>query len=69
MSTDEKKKLQEAFTSLPLEDLDKALKIVAQNNPSFQATTYEVDLDMDSQVMIYKLLYDIGILYLPYKLS
>lgn len=50
MSTDEKKKLWAALTQLSSEDLDKALEIVAESNPSFQATAQEVDLDIDAQV-------------------
>ncbi|KAL2334305.1 hypothetical protein Fmac_015518 [Flemingia macrophylla] len=49
MSTEEKRKLGDALTRLSPEDLSKALEIVAQNNPGFQATAEEVDLDMDAQ--------------------
>lgn len=49
MSTDEKKKLWAALTQLSSDDLDKALEIVAESNPSFQATAQEVDLDIDAQ--------------------
>ncbi|KAK7271051.1 hypothetical protein RJT34_26642 [Clitoria ternatea] len=49
MSTEEKRKLGDSLTQLSPEDLSKALEIVAQNNPSFQATAEEVDLDMDAQ--------------------
>ncbi|KAF3450117.1 hypothetical protein FNV43_RR06197 [Rhamnella rubrinervis] len=49
MSTDDKRKLGAAFVRLSPEDLNKALEIVAENNPSFQATAQEVDLDMDAQ--------------------
>ncbi|KAJ6767884.1 TRANSCRIPTION FACTOR GTE1-LIKE [Salix koriyanagi] len=49
MSTEEKRKLGAALTRLSPEDLTKALEIVAQNNPSFQATAEEVDLDIDAQ--------------------
>ncbi|XP_059456802.1 transcription factor GTE6 [Corylus avellana] len=48
-STEEKRKLGAALTKLSPEDLTKALEIVAQNNPSFQATAEEVDLDIDAQ--------------------
>lgn len=51
MSTEEKRKLGDSLTRLPPEDLSKALEIVAQINPSFQATAEEVDLDMDAQVI------------------
>ncbi|GAV80099.1 Bromodomain domain-containing protein [Cephalotus follicularis] len=49
MSTEEKKKLGVAFTRLCPEDLNKALEIVAESNPAFQADAQEVDLDMDAQ--------------------
>ncbi|KAL1808578.1 hypothetical protein ACET3Z_025568 [Daucus carota] len=48
MSTEEKKKLSAALTSLSPEDLDKALLIVSHDNPSFHATSQEVDLDIDA---------------------
>lgn len=51
MSTVEKKRLGVALTRLSPEDLYKALKIVAENNPSFQATAGQVDLDFDAQVI------------------
>ncbi|BFG20399.1 hypothetical protein CerSpe_066730 [Prunus speciosa] len=53
MSTEEKRKLGVALTRLSPEDLSKALDIVAQNNPGFQATADEVDLDIDAQVIIF----------------
>lgn len=53
MPTEEKRKLGISLTRLSPEDLHKALEIVAQNNPSFQATAEEVDLDIDAQVIIY----------------
>ncbi|KAG7026375.1 Transcription factor GTE1 [Cucurbita argyrosperma subsp. argyrosperma] len=49
MSTEEKRKLGIALTRLSPEDLTKALEIVAENNPNFQATAQEVDLDIDAQ--------------------
>ncbi|KAJ6357876.1 hypothetical protein OIU78_005671 [Salix suchowensis] len=49
MSCEEKRKLGVALTRLSPEDLIKALEIVAQNNPGFQATAEEVDLDIDAQ--------------------
>lgn len=49
MSSEEKRKLGVALTRLSPEDLTKALEIVAQNNPGFQATAEEVDLDIDAQ--------------------
>ncbi|KAF2295834.1 hypothetical protein GH714_034419 [Hevea brasiliensis] len=50
MSTEEKRKLGAALSRLSPEDLTKALEIVAQNNPGFQAMAEEVDLDIDAQV-------------------
>lgn len=61
MSTEEKRRLGTALTQLSPEDLNKALLIVAQNNPSFQATAEEVDLDMDAQVS--------GLFFIFYMLS
>lgn len=52
MSIEDKRKLGTALARLSPEDLNKALEIVAENNPSFQATAQEVDLDMDAQVNI-----------------
>lgn len=52
ITTEEKRKLGAALTKLSPEDLTKALEIVAQSNPCFQATAEEVDLDMDAQVII-----------------
>ncbi|KAK2985187.1 hypothetical protein RJ640_010476 [Escallonia rubra] len=49
MSIEEKRRLGTALTRLSPEDLNKALQIVAENNPSFLATSEEVDLDMDAQ--------------------
>ncbi|XAR57451.1 hypothetical protein NMG60_11025604 [Bertholletia excelsa] len=49
MSTEEKRKLWAALTQLDPDDLNKALLIVAQNNPCFQATAEEVELDIDAQ--------------------
>jgi len=53
MTTDEKRKLGAGLCHLSPDDLNKALEIVAQDNPSFQTKAEEVDLDMDAQVMIY----------------
>lgn len=55
MSADEKRKLGTGLSSLSPEDLTKALEIIAQHNPNFQATADEVDLDMDAQVYTCKL--------------
>ncbi|XP_057478221.1 transcription factor GTE6-like isoform X1 [Actinidia eriantha] len=49
MTTEEKKRLGTALTRLSADDLNKALLIVAQNNPNFQVTAEVVDLDMDAQ--------------------
>lgn len=49
MSTEDKKKLGNALTRLSPEDLNKALLIVAQSDPTFQATATEVELDMNAQ--------------------
>lgn len=57
MSTEDKRKLGAALTRLSPEDLTKALEIVAQNNPAFQATAEEVDLDIDAQVRIFPTVY------------
>lgn len=52
MSSGDKRKLGTALTHLSPDDLSKALEIVAQNNPSFQPSAQEVDLDIDAQVII-----------------
>ncbi|EMS68004.1 Transcription factor GTE1 [Triticum urartu] len=49
MTTDEKRKLGAGLCHLTPEDLSKALELVAQDNPNFQTTAEEVDLDMDAQ--------------------
>lgn len=49
ISSEEKRRLGTALTHLCPDDLNKALLIVAQNNPNFQATTEEVELDIDAQ--------------------
>ncbi|XP_068639199.1 transcription factor GTE6-like [Aristolochia californica] len=49
MTTEEKRKLGSGLSRLSPEDLNKALEIIAQRNPNFQATAEEVDLDMDAQ--------------------
>lgn len=51
MTTEEKRRLGTALTRLSPDDLQKALLIVAENNPGFQATAEEVDLDIDAQVL------------------
>ncbi|XP_030444931.2 transcription factor GTE1-like [Syzygium oleosum] len=49
ISTDEKRKIAAALDELPVEDVDKALEIVAQYDPSFQSKSDLVDLDLDAQ--------------------
>uniref|UniRef100_A0ACD5UAN2 Uncharacterized protein n=1 Tax=Avena sativa TaxID=4498 RepID=A0ACD5UAN2_AVESA len=49
MTTDEKRKLGAGLCHLSPEDLSKALELVAQDNPEFQITAEEVELDMDAQ--------------------
>lgn len=49
MTTDEKRKLGAGLCHLSPEDLSKALELVAQDNPSFQTSAEEVELDMDAQ--------------------
>uniref|UniRef100_A0A453QL85 Bromo domain-containing protein n=1 Tax=Aegilops tauschii subsp. strangulata TaxID=200361 RepID=A0A453QL85_AEGTS len=49
MTTDEKRKLGAGLCHLTPDDLSKALELVAQDNPDFQTTAEEVDLDMDAQ--------------------
>ncbi|KAM6576863.1 hypothetical protein CsatB_028700 [Cannabis sativa] len=50
ISVEEKRKLGASLTKLSPEDLSKALEIVAQNNPGFQAIAEEVDLDINAQI-------------------
>ncbi|KAJ8438169.1 hypothetical protein Cgig2_033048 [Carnegiea gigantea] len=49
MSTEEKRQLGMALTSLSTEDLSRALEVVAQSNPAFVLNAEEVDLDIDAQ--------------------
>ncbi|KAK8509424.1 hypothetical protein V6N13_104688 [Hibiscus sabdariffa] len=49
MSTEEKRNLGTAIARLPMEDLNKALEIIAQSNPAFQAMAEEVEIDIDAQ--------------------
>ncbi|XP_078179386.1 transcription factor GTE6-like [Carex rostrata] len=49
MTSEEKRKLGTWLSKLSPEDLNKALEIIAQDNPNFQYTAEEVDLDMDAQ--------------------
>ncbi|XP_070681853.1 transcription factor GTE1-like [Malus domestica] len=48
-TSSEKRKLWVTLARLSPEDLSKALEIVAQSNPGFQATADKVDLDIDAQ--------------------
>nr|GMD76009.1 transcription factor GTE6-like isoform X2 [Ipomoea batatas] len=49
MSNVDKRKLGAALSKLSPEDLTKALEIVAQDDPSFSASSLNIDLDMDTQ--------------------
>ncbi|KAF8021887.1 hypothetical protein BT93_G2125 [Corymbia citriodora subsp. variegata] len=49
ISTEEKRKIAAALDKLPVEDVDKALEIVAQYDPTFQSKGDLVDLDLDAQ--------------------
>ncbi|PWA51870.1 hypothetical protein CTI12_AA458700 [Artemisia annua] len=49
ISFEEKRTLVKILTKLSPDDLQKALLIVAQNSPNFEATCDEVELDMDTQ--------------------
>ncbi|KAI3932306.1 hypothetical protein MKW98_025026 [Papaver atlanticum] len=49
MSAEEKRKLGSGLSRLSPEDLSKALEIIAQKNPDFQAGAEEVNIDMDAQ--------------------
>lgn len=51
MSTREKNKLGRGLAKLSGENLLKALEIVAQENPSFQSTAEEVEVDIDNLVI------------------
>ncbi|XP_057781485.1 transcription factor GTE6-like [Salvia miltiorrhiza] len=57
MTTEEKKRLGSAITRLSPEDINKALEIIAQNDPTFQASgeTVEVDIDAQSESTLWKL--------------
>lgn len=50
MTTEEKKRLGSAITRLSPEDINKALEIIAQNDPTFQAGGETVEVDIDAQV-------------------
>ncbi|PWA44287.1 Bromodomain-containing protein [Artemisia annua] len=49
ISFEEKRTLVKILTELSPDDLQKALLIVSQNSPNFEATCDEVELDMDTQ--------------------
>lgn len=57
MTTEEKKRLGSAIARLSPEDINKALEIIAQNDPTFQAggETVEVDIDAQSEATLWKL--------------
>ncbi|XP_042059266.1 transcription factor GTE6-like [Salvia splendens] len=57
MTTEEKKRLGSAITRLSPEDINKAVDIIAQNDPTFQAAgeTVEVDIDAQSESTLWKL--------------
>ncbi|XP_073122480.1 transcription factor GTE6 isoform X1 [Henckelia pumila] len=57
MSTEEKKRLGTAIARLSPEDINKALEIVAQNDPNFQAIgeTVEVDINAQSELTLWRL--------------
>ncbi|GJN01004.1 hypothetical protein PR202_ga18234 [Eleusine coracana subsp. coracana] len=48
MTADEKRKLGASLCHLSPDDLEKALEIVAEDNPNFQTKAEEVELDMDA---------------------
>ncbi|KAL2922987.1 Transcription factor GTE1 [Bienertia sinuspersici] len=62
MSILEKRKLISALTKLSAVDLMRALEIVAQGNPTFEATAEEVELDIDalSESTLWRLKYFIA---------
>ncbi|KAK4259903.1 hypothetical protein QN277_006189 [Acacia crassicarpa] len=49
LTSEEKRILGTALAKLSPENISRALQIVAENNPNFQATAREVDLDIDAQ--------------------
>ncbi|KAL3812449.1 hypothetical protein ACJIZ3_013717 [Penstemon smallii] len=57
MTIEEKKRLGSAITRLSPEDIHKAIEIIAQSNPNFQATgeTVEIDIDAQSESTLWKL--------------
>jgi hypothetical protein len=55
MTPYEKRKLGAGLCHLSPEELTKALEMVAQDNPSFEAKGDELELDMDAQVILYVL--------------
>lgn len=63
MTTEEKKRLGHAITRLSPEDINKALEIIAQNDPTFQATGETVEVDIDAQVFRHCLSFHIGIMF------
>ncbi|PIN15891.1 hypothetical protein CDL12_11465 [Handroanthus impetiginosus] len=57
MTTEEKKRLGRAITQLSPEDINKALEIIAQNDPTMQSggDTVEVSIDAQSESTLWKL--------------
>ncbi|XP_054777500.1 transcription factor GTE6-like isoform X4 [Prosopis cineraria] len=51
LTSEEKRILGTAIAQLSPENISRALEIVAENNPNFQATAREVDLDIDAQTV------------------
>ncbi|GER52252.1 bromodomain-containing protein [Striga asiatica] len=49
MTTEEKKRLGTAITRLAPDDINKALEIIAQNEPTFQTAGEVVEVDIDAQ--------------------
>lgn len=50
MTTEEKKRLGSSITRLSPEDINKALEIIAQDDPTFQTAGETVEVDIDAQV-------------------
>ncbi|CAI9762736.1 unnamed protein product [Fraxinus pennsylvanica] len=49
MSTEEKRRLSSAIAKLSPNDIDKAVEIIAQSNPDFQAAREDVEINIDVQ--------------------
>lgn len=50
MTTEDKKRLASAITRLSPEDINKAIEIIAQNDPTFRTAGETVEVDIDAQV-------------------